>query len=166
MNIFSFRIPPDFPWPKFDESIGKRPNRSSRIPLNTITNQLLQNSSMETISSPLCITKTEDPTPLMNSNDYHQFFINQNDFQLPPTNYPDQLQVIYSNLKKSPKKFSIFFSAYQQMIILLKMLKIYFLIFIPMNNKIYHLINMIIIHHGHLHYLYFPIHHHHILKMI
>ncbi len=80
-TILSSRIPPDFPWPKFDQPI----NRSSRIPLSTITNRASPTHS-KTNSS---IIKTENQISTMNSNQFHS----THDFNITSNNYPDRLQV-------------------------------------------------------------------------
>ncbi len=103
LKVFiSFRIPSDFQWPKFDQSTSANTNRSSRIPLNTITNQISQRRfsamkkpSRENILSPLSVIKIENHISIVNSNNNHQVYsnTNQNDFDVTSTIYNDQLQV-------------------------------------------------------------------------
>ncbi|CAF1265554.1 unnamed protein product [Rotaria sordida] len=95
-------IPSDFSWPNLDQSISININRSSRIPLSTITNQTLQIHSsnmkkplIENILSPLSNIKTENHISIVNSNNnHHQLYstTNQNNFNIISTIYPEQLQ--------------------------------------------------------------------------
>jgi hypothetical protein len=91
-KILFLRIPSDFPWPKLDQSISINPNRSSRIPLGTITNQPLQiRAAKTTTENILSVIKTENHLPIENSS--HQFY-STNDFNVTSTIYSDELPVI------------------------------------------------------------------------
>ncbi|CAF1614996.1 unnamed protein product [Rotaria magnacalcarata] len=101
-------IPSDFSWPNLDQPISAKPNRSSRTPLNTITNRPLQmhtsdiqNTSTENILSPLRVIKTESHVPIVNSNtNHHPFYATtnqRNNVDLTSTIYPGPLQCLSSS---------------------------------------------------------------------
>jgi hypothetical protein len=56
----------------------------------------------KTILPPLFVIKTENYTPIMNSNDNHQFYstTNHNDVDVTSNIYPDQLPVNFLYFKR------------------------------------------------------------------